>query len=491
MIISTLRKTVAAVMLLLPSCVFAQTYQDSFKGEPYSFELRDLYHNKSHKSDGNILRTMTRGSNTASTKEILWINRISNLPDCLRRFYYTYQTLLQEVLEGGSNCLSDPDNDRVNATVDDEGVVVLPVATLTRKVGFTYPVDVVENNPAALQQYAYNAFWQDYTEILSPEIDPFTEYMDFCMSYDMPQAFWIGYNTRYQNYFKYRYGFPCEPGRDTVEYAVNISMILKYADYDYDVRIKEFTPEEAVNAAVSEYNGIIDGILANVPNTSRYEQVRYLNNWLTTNNAYSAAYETGDFPMVCFSPISALRGTEGQEGPVCEGYSRAFKILCDKLGIPCILMAGDAYTYSGSPAEPHMWNEVMMNDNKWYAVDVTFNDPGIKSSGPEPKVSGVETEDYLLIGKNTVVSKWPEPLTFAQAYINNFVESYEVSSYWDYNSDSYVEDERFDPVTGVERVVPYQGDDVIYSILGVRVDRKPHELEPGLYIINGRKVVIR
>ena len=52
---------------------------------------------------------------------------------------------------------------------------------------------------------------------------------------------------------------------------------------------------------------------------------------------------------------------------VCEGYAKAFKILCDEFGIPCALVSGDA---SG----PHMWNYVQMEDGKWYLVDVTWDD---------------------------------------------------------------------------------------------------------------------
>lgn len=52
------------------------------------------------------------------------------------------------------------------------------------------------------------------------------------------------------------------------------------------------------------------------------------------------------------------------EAPVCEGYARAFKIVCDKLGIPCILGCGNN----------HMWNYVQDDAGNWYGVDPTWND---------------------------------------------------------------------------------------------------------------------
>lgn len=51
---------------------------------------------------------------------------------------------------------------------------------------------------------------------------------------------------------------------------------------------------------------------------------------------------------------------------VCEGYAKAFKMVCDYMGLPttiCII------------SETHMWNIVLIND-EWYCVDVTWDDAG-------------------------------------------------------------------------------------------------------------------
>lgn len=52
---------------------------------------------------------------------------------------------------------------------------------------------------------------------------------------------------------------------------------------------------------------------------------------------------------------------------VCEGYSRAFKLLCYYSGLECILVTGD------SKGVGHMWNMVKL-EGKWYHVDVTWDD---------------------------------------------------------------------------------------------------------------------
>ena len=58
---------------------------------------------------------------------------------------------------------------------------------------------------------------------------------------------------------------------------------------------------------------------------------------------------------------------------VCEGYSKAFKYLCDLSSfdddITCILVTGTMS--GGTGAGPHMWNIVKRGDGKNYLVDVT------------------------------------------------------------------------------------------------------------------------
>jgi len=56
---------------------------------------------------------------------------------------------------------------------------------------------------------------------------------------------------------------------------------------------------------------------------------------------------------------------------VCEGYSEAFKLMCDREGIPCISVVGNVEPETGMA---HMWNYVMMEDGQWYGVDCTWDD---------------------------------------------------------------------------------------------------------------------
>ncbi len=68
---------------------------------------------------------------------------------------------------------------------------------------------------------------------------------------------------------------------------------------------------------------------------------------------------------------------------VCEGYARSLKAVLDQLHIDSVLVQG-TYSYENR-AEPHMWNYVRMDDNRWYLVDATMGDG-----------EGIDPEDYFL-----------------------------------------------------------------------------------------------
>lgn len=84
---------------------------------------------------------------------------------------------------------------------------------------------------------------------------------------------------------------------------------------------------------------------------------------------------------------------------VCEGYSKAFKQLCDSTyfsnDVYCFLVTGDA-------GGPHMWNIVQIGD-KFYHVDVTNSDGNAVGSGGGLFLDGVTYTDSNKTAFNTEV----------------------------------------------------------------------------------------
>lgn len=126
-----------------------------------------------------------------------------------------------------------------------------------------------------------------------------------------------------------------------------------------------FTSYEKVKGATEYIENIRKQVVSKLKGYSEYEQIKHLHNWLVDNVEYDTTYKKGN--------IHNVYGVFKNEKAVCEGYARAFKYILDELGIPCVLVSGTA-TNSKGETESHAWNYVQI-DNKWYAIDVTWDDP--------------------------------------------------------------------------------------------------------------------
>lgn len=95
------------------------------------------------------------------------------------------------------------------------------------------------------------------------------------------------------------------------------------------------------------------------------EKVKAVHDWFIKNVKYDYYnYLRGTVPNVSHTASGALlRGIA-----VCDGYSKGFQKVMDKLGIPCQMVTG--YSMGGG----HAWNRVKIS-GKWYFIDVTFDDP--------------------------------------------------------------------------------------------------------------------
>ena len=92
--------------------------------------------------------------------------------------------------------------------------------------------------------------------------------------------------------------------------------------------------------------------------SSRFEKELYFHDWLCKNVTYG--YNGSEN---CYTAYGALVNGVA----VCEGYSRAMQLLCDKAGIPCTVI------YGKSEGIGHMWNIINPGDG-WYHLDVTWDD---------------------------------------------------------------------------------------------------------------------
>ncbi|MGM9615993.1 S-layer homology domain-containing protein [Butyricicoccus sp.] len=116
--------------------------------------------------------------------------------------------------------------------------------------------------------------------------------------------------------------------------------------------------------------------------TRAYDKITYFNSWLCAHNDYNYEAVSGSVDDYAdnisgapWSSVGAILSSSNSsvEGPVCESYSRAFQLLCSKVGIQATNVVSD----SGW----HMWNNVRYG-NYWTGMDVTWYD-------------STENEDYF------------------------------------------------------------------------------------------------
>lgn len=191
--------------------------------------------------------------------------------------------------------------------------------------------------------------------------------------------------------------------------------------HQWNIRHEKYREADVIRTEIAALDAKIQNIADVVKDENPVKQMKYFNEWLTKNNEYNHLVGYGRIDLSTavqqipdsFECTAALSGWTGDAGPVCESYARAFKMICDYVGIPCVLVDGVAYNGAGS--ENHMWNYVEA-EGKWYAVDCTWNDP---LGGDTGAVSGYECETYFLIGSQTETQVGSSKMKFIESHPEN------------------------------------------------------------------------
>lgn len=105
-----------------------------------------------------------------------------------------------------------------------------------------------------------------------------------------------------------------------------------------------------------------------------FEKILCIYDWICVNTTYfnlnlnyisSSSYYLTEFP--CFY----LEGVFIQKVAVCDGFSKAFSLLCNMEGIKAVRITGKASSNMGVTKDNHAWNKVNLGGS-WYLVDTTW-----------------------------------------------------------------------------------------------------------------------
>lgn len=128
-----------------------------------------------------------------------------------------------------------------------------------------------------------------------------------------------------------------------------------------------FQTVEKIEKAQNYMNNIITQIVKQTKDDQKIIRAKKVHDWMIDAMEYDAS-ETNVNKYNIYGAIHDKKA-------VCEGYARSFKYIMEKVGVPCVLVPGTAENSQGK-IEAHAWNYVQIDD-KWYAVDVTWDDPVI------------------------------------------------------------------------------------------------------------------
>ena len=132
-------------------------------------------------------------------------------------------------------------------------------------------------------------------------------------------------------------------------------------------------------------------------NGSTYDKILQVHNYLIDNVVYDSSNLDPEISHT-------LYGALVNKLAVCDGYAKAFKYILDNVGISCVEVCGTAQNSAGT-IESHAWNDVLL-DGKWFAVDVTWDDPIIV--GGNGRLTNELRYSYFLRGSDTFYSTHQE-----------------------------------------------------------------------------------
>lgn len=186
---------------------------------------------------------------------------------------------------------------------------------------------------------------------------------------------------------------------DVTKMYINIETIQKIFSTKYNVYINSakdptylldgFTSKEQIDQCESQVIAVKNQILNQIAGKNDIEKMRYIHDYLVDTIEYDQKFVEKN--------IYNIYGALVSKTCVCEGYAKASQYLLNEAGLENIIITGTA-TNSDGKTENHAWNYVNI-DEKWYAIDTTWDDPIIVGGG---KLTNTIRYRYFLKGSSTM-----------------------------------------------------------------------------------------
>lgn len=370
--------------------------------------------------------SFTKGNETAPE----WIDRI-DLPEFAKDFY----DVLVEASDGDGNddYLMDAKYYSLDEAeeMEDEPIWVI---SDNREDGTEYKSIILEATTVTLQNELDDA----QKKMVENAVNGYVSAAYSAFDADHPEVFWLyrkaiigGFSIESEDELKYVAGltlaeYKVNEDRQELFYQNRAQQFLNDAGKLYipgvfinkseDVTDRKIIAEWATgraNEIIADFSKNLEGFKAHLKKNgliseedlgtdnlefsklTKAGKIAYFDYWLVSNNDYNTdlSNETetpfgGSLDAVSAREcISAMVGKKGNQGPVCAGFTRGMKALCDTAGIGCVIV-------ESIPEEKHTWNYVQVDNGDWFGQDTTWNE-----------AEGEAVADYLLANRATMDEK--------------------------------------------------------------------------------------
>lgn len=243
---------------------------------------------------------------------------------------------------------------------------------------------------------------------------------------DHPEIFYIDF-----------YKMTISAGRSNGVYSAFIDS-GRAANLYYD---NGFTTESAVKEAIEKFDDKVNEIVTKIKadqSKDTYSEKDYffakeVNRYIAENTKYDyVTYQNKDDEnYIAAANVRTAYGGLVEGKAVCGGFSTAYKVVMDKLGVPCITVNGysnqkNEYGEYQPSSVYHMWNYVFLEaptvaksaastrdavNGDWYSVDVTWDHSSLNKN-KYAVVSGTSDKDIHVtdgvISSSKYELKYPE-----------------------------------------------------------------------------------
>ncbi len=226
--------------------------------------------------------------------EILWIDRIEDLPE--------YAEALYQWLVDSSTAY---------------GALVDLNQAEQSSVGYSYTVRTIIDTviiPLNSVSDVHGRIYEVIDEICKRNFTETSAYIDgafYAFEYDHPEVFWLE-NVIWRSWTS-QWNYQIEDGQCLVTYTQNISLDLETDEYH--IKSREYQELDKLREDMETFENILSEVVSACQNLSDYEKIRYFNGWLMQRNQYNTAEDFDAVPRSSRTAVSAILGRSDKEGP--------------------------------------------------------------------------------------------------------------------------------------------------------------------------------